>query len=551
MRGHAKVADTSETSETPDAQDDASATLEETPSVPELKKPQAASQAMQAIRLAEDMALKDYLELLGPQGAIRVRVNRTAPKTVRVNGKDYNTEGHQVTFDHTVDEEYLREELGGGTYDLVITSRTKSAGSFKYAGHRTVKVAGDPKVEKLPTNATTPVSQTSGGGESPGFVKEVVGLLKGELEHAREPKPDGINPAVQLLIDQLRDDARRRDREVEDMRRQLGEAQNRRPPEDPIKDEILKSMLSGQSGHVTALQLRYEAEIRQSKESAAQDLKRLEERHDRTMSEMRQSHELALSHVKSSYEREIAALRSSHDVSLQASSATHAVQIHTLSAEIKRLERDNDDHRKDNRELRDKKEKGVIEQIKDLNALKEAIGVGDEKDDSMAEKVIAAMPAAIESIGGLIDRKRATQQVAQIAQAQVAAKPRVVATSDGRRYLQKGDQLIAVKPKPKTITTEAGGEIEIPQVEPAQLALLISLLEQSFRRDEAPEIVAQTGKAQIPADILAWIRQHHSEQVSGVDLFMQKVAKLPGTSPLATQAGRNWLRKVGAALIGE
>ncbi len=63
--------------------------------------------------------------------------------------------------------------------------------------------------------------------------------------------------------------------------------------------------------------------------------------------------------------------------------------------------------------------------------------------------------------------------------------------------------------------------------------------------------MAQTGRSSIPTDILAWIRERHTEQVSGVDLFMTKVAKLPGSSPLASQAGKNWLRAVGALLVGE
>jgi len=37
----------------------------------------------------------------------------------------------------------------------------------------------------------------------------------------------------------------------------------------------------------------------------------------------------------------------------------------------------------------------------------------------------------------------------------------------------------------------------------------------------------------------------------GVDGFLTDVAKLEGTSPLASQAGRNWTRKVGKALLGE
>lgn len=521
------------------------------PAAPKMTRP------MQEIRLGEDQALKDYLDLLGPDGAIRVRIHRENPKTIRVNGRDYPTAGHLATVNECIDEEWLSAEYGGGTYKLTITSRRQGeGGSYKYAGHRQVVVAGDPKIEKLPVNATaTPPSGPAQTPESTGMVKEVMGLLKEELGHAREAKPQGIDPAVQVLIEQLRADARRRDDQMDKLQQQLDQARNQKPPEDPIKDEMLKSMISGQSGHVTALQLRHEAEIRQLKEGIIQDQKRIEDRHDRTTSEMRQSHELALANLKASYEREIAAMRTSHETALMAARATVETQVHVLNSEIKRLERDNDELRKDNRELREKKEKGVIEQIKEMKTLKEAFGGDEEDGGSTAQQVIAAIPAAIEGIGGIINSRMAAQQQGQPAQAKAVVhaqpKPRVVQNlQTGERAMQVGNKLYPVKPRPKLVTTDAGQQIEIPKIEEPTIKLIISQLEAAFGRDEDPNIVAQSAKAMIPPDILAWIAQHHSEQASGVDLFMQKVAKLPGTSPLASQGGRNWLRKVGAALMG-
>jgi hypothetical protein len=264
--------------------------------------------------------------------------------------------------------------------------------------------------------------------------------------------------------------------------------------------------------------------------------------------------------IKSSYERELAAIRSSHETALAARGATAEIQVHTLSSEIKRLERDNDELRKDNRELREKKEKGLVEQIKDLEVVKEALGVDKEDGASTADKVIAAIPAAVESIGGIIQSRMSQQAATQAqAQAQVQAQARVakpqprvvVSQKTGERYIQTGNKIEPVKPKPRLVTTDAGEQIEVPQIAPTVITAIIAQLEAAFGRSEEPAIVAQTGKAQIPPDILAWIRQHHTDQVSGVDLFMTKVAKLPGSSPLATQAGRNWLRRVALALINE
>jgi hypothetical protein len=505
---------------------------------------------MQAIRLGEDQALKDYLDSLGPRGAIKVTVNRKHPKSLRVNGKDYNTEGYQATFDEAVDEEYLRENLGGGTYDLTIKSRS-GTGSFLYAGHRTVTVAGDPKIEKLPTNAQAappgaPAPDTS--------TKMVVDLLKEELAHARTAdKPEGIPPAMQMLLDQMRDDARRRDRELDALRAQLAETRDRKPAEDTVKDKIMDRLLDGESTRITAITAKHDAEIRMIRESHQQEVRLLEDRHDRAMGQMRQTHELTVATLKQGYEREIAAMNAAAAMTGAATQQTANLTATTLNSEIKRMERELADLRAENKELRERKDKSLIEQIGDLKRVKEALGIedGDGEGGTTAEKVIAALPAAIQSVGDVIARSRPSAAVpAQVQVQAVAPKARVVQRPDGQRFIQRPDAtLVPVRVKPKIVTTEAGQQIEAPTVDPAQLALLISYLEQAFRRDEAPEIVAQSGRAQIPPEILTWIRDNHTEQVAGVDLFMQKVAKLPSTSPLATQGGRVWIRKVGVALI--
>lgn len=524
------------------------------PAAPKLTKP------MQEIRLAEDQALKEYLDMLGPDGSIRVRINREAPKTVRVNGRDYPTAGHLDTVNEAIDEEWLREQYGGGTYKLTITSRRQTeGGSFKYAGHRQVIVAGDPKIEKLPTNAAAVPSGTPPpSSESGGAAKEVLSLLKDELAHAREAKPQGIDPAIQMVIDQLREDARRRDQQMEKLQQQLDLARNQKPPEDPFRERMLDKLIDGDSARVVAIRSQYESEVRVIKEGHQQEIRLIEDRHDRAMKQVQQTHDLLVASLKASYEREIAALNTSHQVAATATTTTKDVTVMTLNAEIKRYELEITTLRTENKELRERKDKSVIEQIKDMNVLKEALGGGEDGEGSASTiKEIASMiPSAIEGIGGIMASRSAAAQQPQQIQARAVAqaqqqRPRVVRAQNGEPFVQQGNKLVPVKPKPKVVTTDAGETIEVPKIEEPTIRLIISQLEAAFGRDEDPDIVAQSAKAMIPPDILAWILQHHTEQVSGVDLFMQKVAKLPGSSPLATQGGRNWLRKVGAILIGD
>ena len=516
------------------------------PSEPPVPRP------LKQIRDEEATALKDYLQTFGPQGSVRVKIDRSEPKYARVNGKDVKIEGYIETLDEFLTEADIQERWGGGKYDLTITARADN-GSYKYAGHRVVKVSGPPKVglDDVKDQAAQPTTPTS---DQPHLFKEMMGFMKGELDHAR--KPEGIPPAVQVLLEQLRDDRRRDQQALDDLRRELREAQNKKPPEDPIKDKLLGTLMDGESGRVTALRTQFESEIRSLKDNQQADIRRIEDRHDRAMADLRSSHEREIATIKTTYEREISALRSSHEVALASAKATSEIQSQTLKHEIGRLERDLDSIRKERDTLRDKKDRSPLELIKEVEAFKEALGAGGD-DSSTVGKIVEVLPAVAETVGGIVAQARG-QAPGQVPGVQAAvnpaaaqpARPRIVASQrTGQRFVQQGNQLVPVRPKPKIVTNDAGTPVEAPQVEESQLALLISQMEQAFRRDEEPSIVAQTGRTFTPAHILAWIRDNDTEASSGLELFLSKVAKLPSTSPLSSQGGRNWLRKVGKALI--
>lgn len=516
------------------------------------------SPIMREIQNADDMALREYLESIGPEGSVRVSISRVEPDRIRVDGKDYKVEGHLGTYAEFLDEERIADLHGGGKYHLKIT-RKGPTGSFNYYANRTVKIAGEPKIDKLPVNPkeTAPVSAApaeSGGG----VMKEMVGLLRHELDRSRDQKAPGLDPAMAAMLAQMREDMRASQAEAAELRRSLIALQTAKPPEDPIKDKLLSSLVDGQSGHVEALRIRHEAELRQIKDSAVQDLKRLEDRHDRAMSEMRQSHELALATLKQGFEREIAAMRVSNEVAAQATKAAQDVQVRTLEGDIKRLERDIEAKDRELERLRDKKDKSIIEQIKEFKVLKEAVADtdGSSEESSTIGKIVeaATSPAAVEGIGKIFGRLGGgPSQMATPVQAQALAhpaRPRVVRDASGQRYVQAGDRLVPVKPAPKVIATEDGTQIQGPSVEPADVQKLVSYLESAYGASTDPALVAQSGRPFVPEEVMAWIREQDTEKTSGVELFLAKVAKIPASSPLASQGGRNWLRKVGKALVG-
>lgn len=563
---------TSETDDPPPPPENAEATSEQAEGEDKPKKKdkdkkiERLSPVMSKIRNDEERSLSDWLSGIGTEGAFKVQLRREQPTMFRdpKTGKDVKTDGFLKTYPHAIDEEFIQRTYGGGTYAIKVTRRQQD-GSFRYEPglHRTIECAGDPLLDNLPTNTLPQASAPAApqATESP-VAREMLGILKDQLNH----RP-GIDPAMQLLIEQLRHDASARESQMAELRREL--AQARKPSEDPVKEKLFETMLTGQSGHVEALRLRYEAELRQAKELHAAELQRVRDHaeaeirrnSDHATEELRRNSDRAereLATVKQAHEREIAAMRASHEIISTTASATTNLQGQLLKADNARLERENTQLREDLRELRAKKDQSLGDKIDEITKVKDLLG--DDGEKSNLDKLIeaASSPAAIEFVKGVVGQKgdAAPQQAAAGASAP-QAKPVVVQGPDGQNYILRGGRLFPAKKKVKTIPAQANAdgtvtpEIVLPQVDEETIKGLVGFLERAFEGGQDPDVVAQSGRAMVPEEILTWIRQHHSDQSSGVDLFMNKVARLPGTSPLTTQAGKNWLRKLGKALVGE
>ena len=524
------------------------------------------STALRAIAEAEDRSLKDWLDIIGEQGAFKVQLHRVKPASVSVNGKTVDTAGYLDTYDTTFSDDDIKREWGGGTYTLKVT-RKGADGSFRYERglHRTLVIAGDPRVERLPGNAPAPAAAAAATGDSPGIVKTVLDTMQRQLERQEtaSQQPRGIDPAMQMLFEQMRRDAEQHRAEMADLRAELRAKDAQKPPADTTQSRILDKLIDGDSARIAALRAQHDSEVAQLREGHRQEIRLLNERFDRERSAQQSQHERVLDTIKLSYERELTATRNLGEVTMTSTKGSFDLQVHTMGAENKRLERDNEELRRDIRELREKKDKSLFEQLKEIEALKDALGSGDEgKEGSAWEKVAATVmnPAAIEQIGKIFNRPVPPQIQAQIqaqAQAQAQAqRPQIVRDArTGQKFAQvptpQGTKLVPVRKVLPKVARPDGQQVEIPEVEPSTVVMLVNFLEQSYRNNTDPAVVALSGRAQVPPNILAWIRDNDAAGTSGVDLFMEKVAKLPGTSPLRTQRGRNWLRGVSKALTGD
>lgn len=517
------------------------------------------SPIMKNIRDKEEGGLRDWLMALGPGGVYRIALNRMEPKRVRdvVTGQEVTTEGHLRTYDEFIDEDEIKREWGGGKYHLKVLQQT-AAGSFRIKNHRILTIAGEPRLDNLTRGAAAPPTTVPmvGPREEPSVVKAALDMMSDQLKRSEERKPDrGIDPAIQMMLDQNKTMLESLQRQNLALQSEIASMRNQKPPEDPLRDKMLTSLMDGDSARLTAVRTQHESELRQLRDNFAQDLKRIEDRHDRTVDAMRRSHDDALAAVKQSYEREIAAMRTSHEMALVSQRTTAEVQVGTLKAQLDRLQHDNDELRRDVKELREKKEKSLVDSIEEVEKIKGLLGT-DESEKSGLDKVLEAVtsPGAIDGFGKIASRFQGAAAAAaggmpdgmvpNPAPGQRRQPPQVVEDATGQRFVQSGNRLIPVKRKPKVVTTEAGTEIEVPAIDQDTIKMMLSLLENAYGNKVDPETVAQSARPRIPPEVMGWLQEH------GIDLFMSKVAKLPGTSPLVSQAGKNWLRKVGEVLTG-
>lgn len=511
---------------------------------------------LRAVRASEELSLRELLDTLGSDGSFRIRVTRRSPTDCKdpATGRIVKTEGFLKQYEQAVDESVLKREHGGGTYELKITRQKPGGnGGFVYFAQRQVNIAGDPNLDDpcltrvpQPSAGTAPAAQQpqAGTAESPTLAAKAMDVLTGQLAAMREDRNEGrsdeISPVVMQMMQMMRDTLDRTQAELAAARRE-GSV---RTPEDPFKNELLSNLMREDNARLSSVRSQYESEIRIVKENAVAEQRRLEERHERYASEMRQSHE-----------REIANLRMSHDVSLQSIRASHDTQAKLLDMEVRRLERDNGELRVEVKELRAKHGKTIVEQANDLNAVKEALGIGGDEEQGTLDKVVSAVssPAAMAVVERFMaGRQPAVAAAAPAAQARaLPARPKPVVAPDGKRYLMMPDGTMReLKAKPKVITATltnpdgtAGPTLTLPAIPEDTSKQVTDYLERAFAGNQDPVIVAQSGRALVPDEIMAVIREH------GVDVYLQKVARLSSGSPLSTQAGKNWVRKVGEALV--
>jgi hypothetical protein len=350
------------------------------------------------------------------------------------------------------------------------------------------------------------------------------------------PISTGIDPAtmqamikpLEIQIAALNDLLKQKDAEIARVRESAGK--------DPFRDKMLDTLMDGDSARVRTLNENHASEIRQLKEGFRQDLERERDRHQRDVERMEKAHERELSAIKASHEQAIEMAKQKGDVTKM-----------VLDGQNKQLEKQVDRLESELTTLRAKKEQSIKEKVEELEAIKNLVGGDEDEEQSTFEKVINAV-GNLPAVVNLAERAAGGGQAPAQQQAQQQRPKREIVrdkTTGEVSLRTESGQLLPLKKAPVAVTTGEGKQVEIPPVDPAQVKQAVSYMEGAFRSGTDPVMFASTARPFISEPMLGAIR------TLGITEFLIKVGKVDGTSVLATMRGRQWAKKVAAALMGE
>jgi hypothetical protein len=315
---------------------------------------------------------------------------------------------------------------------------------------------------------------------------------------------------------------------------------------DPAQSNLLDKMWGSESGRMESLRATHESELRVVRENSREDIKRLE-----------QNNKDALNRLEDSHKRELDSRERAFSGQIEAYKTSYETRIDGLKSEISRLERDLISKESEVGELRAKKDKSIADQAMELAGIQESLGnVFGNKDDGEPEKwyekvasVVMDNPDTIKNLVGVTPPQQA-----------LPPAPQENLPPPGQPYQKEGDpegvymrdqtgaerrlseaELDGLRAQHEAAVAAAEKESRKPNAQETKIA--VTFIENAIRNGTDPQVFAESAKSVIPADLLRYLESE------GVDSFLSDVAQLESSSPLRSQNGRNWIRKVAKYLI--
>jgi hypothetical protein len=522
-----------------------------------------AKPTMEARRQQEqdERDLNAWFSSFGPLGEVRVAVKRLKPEDMTIRGTKVNIAGHLKTYEDVLDEDRIKAEHGGGTYELILKVPNEK-GSFVFKKSRTVRISGQP----LPPDD---VMESMGSQQAQQHAAEPTPLALKAMEKMSDLLDSERNKVAPVtsqaltkdLIDQVQGpllDALKESREeTKDLRKQVIEIV--KAPKEPVVREntavekMLDKMVDGETARVNALRMQFDSERNSLTTYWQGQVQRAEDNARRSLDTMEKSHE-----------REIRTLEKSHEQALANAKVSSDATVKSLEREVARLERELTAKDAELGQLRAQKQESVLEQIDKLKAIKDAFSDGDDKEEegSTAERIIGTILTSnpVAAIASRIAGQAApTQQAPANPQQQVQQQFEQLAASMPARkpfefmgqYYVKTDsgQVAKIRPRKGTkaaqatkapVDPSAPAQEEQPDITEEDMANAVVALEGAINSRTSPAEFALTAKIMAPKAV-AIVRKF------GIDKLIS-LAKLSDDSPILTQRGKTFLREMAEAL---
>lgn len=486
----------------------------------------------------ESVDLYDFISQFGTSSPIRVYLERKQPK----RWKGIQTAGRLATYEEPIDLDQIEQEHGGGTYQIRINRHIVGKNGkprWKYERARTFEIAGPPKIEGLMHGEDEP----SGNGQS-----------NGDDSVSRE----AMRMAQNILRDTM-DRAESRTGDTEMLGRILEQMASK---DDRLMEILLQPRSDGSEKFIDAMQTTVQAESNRLEAVRAQhasELSMLRQQHHTDIENERRSaredrkffektFEMRFEEARRQHDREIDTLRESARAALESTKQSFEARIDAYKEQLTRAERELAEARTELIQLRAKKDQGPLDQLQNIVQIKTAFetlglgGGGDEEPKGRIERVIEAVmnSGAAQRIAGNL-AGGAPQEEEEQEQEQEQLFP--VRMPDG-----------TVKQVPASVIAQArarNAERKKREADPLhqmgvtqnEVQLAVTFMETAYGNQTTPANFAASARNSVPAGILAYLKQH------GVDVFLDKVAKLDNNSPLATVAGRKWVYDVAQFLL--
>ena len=485
-----------------------------------------------------DADLVTYLRSLQANTPIKVSVIRKFP----VTWEGQSIKGTLDTFEEPISEEDLRDMYGGGKYQLMIRVPDESGG-WVFATSRTLEIAGNPKLVSETGSANSNGSNGGNGHRSDDAVQAALRMSAGLVDKAQEMadrERDRYQPQTNGLEFVMREMAAMREQQAEKDREIFRVMTERK---DSAAEMLLGKAIDGESARMQQLRAQIDSELRMKNEMHRAEVERIHTAY--TDLARRQDDQ---------YKREIDNLNRAYESRSEATKLAHDSVVAGYQREISHLDRELTAAKTELAELRARKDKGLTESITELSLLKEAMesltGGGDkEESQSTVERILSSIMGSPLAEG--VAARLAGPASAAVPQLPAAPPEpdlpvnRPLQLPDGRVVVRRQDGSVVQLRSKKTAAPEPPPPSDISDDD---LRNAMQFMESALHNDSDPAEFARTASLLVPQ--LANGPLKETLRTQGVDAFLGRMAKLSPQSPLLSQHGKNWVRKVSAALIG-